>query len=308
MSRNIKIATILALSTAIFSGFANFVNKMAMKGVGDPVFFTTLKNSVVAIFLIGIIIFFKKWKEIKGLRKDQLFKLTLIGIIGGSLPFILFFVGLTKIPAINAALIHKTLFIWIALLAIPFLKEKFTNLQWLGVGLIFSANFVIGGFNGFEYGLGELMVLGATMLWAVENIIAKITLRDVSSSVVAGSRMIFGSVILFSITLFRGSDFSILSGFSAGQWFFVTVVSLLLLGYVLTWYKAIQLAPVTYVAILLTPATLVTNLLSAIFVTHTMSLTKIISGILVISGTILLIWQYNKLSKKEEEIESCKIC
>ena len=198
MSRNIKIATILALSTAIFSGFANFVNKMAMKGVGDPVFFTTLKNSVVAIFLIGIIIFFKKWKEIKGLRKDQLFKLTLIGIIGGSLPFILFFVGLTKIPAINAALIHKTLFIWIALLAIPFLKEKFTNLQWLGVGLIFSANFVIGGFNGFEYGLGELMVLGATMLWAVENIIAKITLRDVSSSVVAGSRMIFGSVILFS--------------------------------------------------------------------------------------------------------------
>jgi len=83
MDKNIKIATILAISTAIFSGFANFINKMAVGAINDAVLFTTLKNLIVAVLLGGILAVFYKWKEIKSLSKKQWLKLLVIGVIGG---------------------------------------------------------------------------------------------------------------------------------------------------------------------------------------------------------------------------------
>src|SRR3990167_2313884 len=55
-----KIAIGLALLTAVFSGVNNFITKIAVTAVKDPVVFTTLKNAIVAVFIIGIIIVWKK--------------------------------------------------------------------------------------------------------------------------------------------------------------------------------------------------------------------------------------------------------
>ena len=280
--------TILALIAAIISGTNNFLTKIAVTAVKDPIVFTTLKNIIVALFLVGVILALKKWQEIKSLNKNQTLKLFAIGVIGGSLPFALFFTGLTKTSAINASLIHKTLFVWILLFGIPFLKERLTKLQWLGVGAIFGANLLIGGFNGFKYNAGELMILGATILWAVENIIAKITLRDLSSALVAGARMIIGSLILFAFVFWR-KDTSAVYALNFQQWGWTILTSALLLGYVLTWYTALKHAPVTYVAVLLVPATLVTNALSAIFVTRTFSGSQVVSSLLFAAGTALVV-------------------
>ena len=48
-----------------------------------------------------------------------------IGIIGGGIPFALFFEGLALSSSPAAAVIHKTLFLWVAVLAVPFLGERF---------------------------------------------------------------------------------------------------------------------------------------------------------------------------------------
>ena len=52
--------------------------------------------------------------------------LALLGIaaIGGSVPFVLFFEGLSRADATQAAFIHKTLVIWVALIAVPLLGER----------------------------------------------------------------------------------------------------------------------------------------------------------------------------------------
>ncbi len=281
-------ATVLVLATVIISGTSNFLNKFAVTVVNDPIVFTTLKNAVVALFLAGIILALKKWREVRTLNKSQVLKLLAIGAIGGSVPFALFFTGLTQTSAINASLIHKTLFIWVLLLGIPFLKERLTRWQWLGVGAIFGANLLIGGFDGFRYNTGELMILGATVLWAVENIIAKVTLRDLSSSLVAGARMLIGSLILFGFVMWRGGASAVYT-LSFQQLGWTILASALLLGYVLTWYSALKRAPATYVATLLVPATLVTNVLSAIFVTHAFSGGQALSAVLFLGGMILVV-------------------
>ena len=240
-------ATVLALGATVVSGASNFLNKIAVTAVKDPIVFTTLKNTIVALFLVGIILALKKWQEIKSLNRNQALKLLAIGVIGGSVPFALFFTGLAQTSAINASLIHKTLFIWVLLLGIPLLKERLTRWQWLGVGAIFGANLLVGGFNGFKYNAGELMILGATILWAIENVIAKIALRDLSSSLVASARMIIGSLILFSFIIWRGGA-SAVYVLNFQQWGWTILTSVLLLGYVLTWYSALKRAPATYVA------------------------------------------------------------
>ena len=174
-------------------------------------------------------------------------------------------------------------------MAVPILKEKIGWLQFAAMGLLFGGTIAVGGFQGFKLNGGELMILGATLFWAVENIIAKFVLRDVSSILLAGARMILGSIILFAVVLFQNKA-QMMTGLSLIQWSWTLLTSVLLLGYVISWYTALKYAPVTVVASLLVPATLITNILTAIFVTHTMPNMQIWSNILLGIGTILLIY------------------
>ena len=281
-------ATLLVIATAFISGTNNFLTKTAVTAVKDPVVFTMLKNAVVALLIFGLLLVFRSWREIPKLSRRDAMRLIAIGIIGGSVPFLLYFIGLTSTTAINAGLIHKTLFLWVAFLAIPFLKERMSAWQWLGIGMIFVANPILGGFTGFKYNAGELMILAATLLWALENIIAKKALANVSSSLLAGARMILGSMILGAIVLIQGKT-QLVTGLTMSQWAWTLLTSALLLGYVLTWYTALKYAPATYVATLLVPATLVTNMLSAIFITHNFPTPYILSTILFLCGSALII-------------------
>jgi len=269
--------------------------KFGVTVVKDPIVFTALKNGLVGLFLIGIVLALKKWPEIKSLNRNQWLKLIAIGVVGGFIPFALFFTGLSKTSAINASLIHKTLFVWVLLLAIPLLKEKVSRGLLVGMALIFGANFIISGFQGFKFNTAELMILGATILWAIENIVAKKALKDLSSLTVASARMVFGSIMLLGLVVWQG-NISMLSGLNETQWIWTLIASAFLSGYVLTWYTALKHAPATYVATLLVPATLVTNVLSAVFITHSMTELAVISGLFYITGTILAIY----FAKKSE--------
>ena len=85
----------LVIAAAIISGFANFVNKFGMQALGKNAFqYTTLKNVVVALILSLIILTPVLWPKLKKLSKKDWGKLVLIGLVGGSVPFLLFFKGL----------------------------------------------------------------------------------------------------------------------------------------------------------------------------------------------------------------------
>ncbi|PIS41262.1 MAG: hypothetical protein COT25_04070 [Candidatus Kerfeldbacteria bacterium CG08_land_8_20_14_0_20_42_7] len=285
-----KMGILLALGTATISGFSTFFAKIAVTSVKNPVLFTTLKNSIVGLLLIGILLFWKKLPELKSISRADWIKLILIGIIGGSVPFILFFTGLTLTTAISAGFIHKMLFIWVALLAIPFLKERLSWIQGAAILLLVGGNIAILGTHSLSFGKGELLILLATIFWAVENIIAKKALTNLSSSVVAGARMVFGSIILLGVVVLQG-NFHLVSNLSGTQWLWTLIPSVLLLGYVLTWYAALKRAPATIVASLLVPASLITNLLSLAFQGSPMTAAQYMGGALFAIAVGLIVWQ-----------------
>jgi drug/metabolite transporter (DMT)-like permease len=251
------------------------------------VLYTALKNGLVALALAGAFVFFRKQEELRTLTRKQWLQLGAIGVVGGSVPFALYFTGLSMTTAMNAALIHKTLVLWVALFSYPFLRERLSPLAAAGITLVFGANIFLGGVGPISFGTGELFILLATLLWAAENIIAKKALAGISTLVVVSSRMILGSLLLF-VFLSSMNRVAPAADLTASQWGWTALTALLLLGFVTTWYSALKRAPATLVAALLVPATLITNILSAIFLSKTMSMAQVTSMAVMVVGAALI--------------------
>jgi len=275
----------LALITSVISGVSIFVNKFAVDAITPPLFFTATKNLMVGLLVVGVVVALGKWRLITKLKRAEVAALLLVGLVGGAIPFYLFFTGLSQVPAINAVLIQKTLVVWVVLLATIFLKERITKTQALAVCLLFAGNLFVGGFQGFKYSTGELMIMLATILWAVESVLVKKLLPTIDSDVVATFRMGFGSLLLMGATYF-----TVPNAFSMGlhmtplQMFWVTATVLFLFFYVTFWYRALKLASAITVSAVLVSSTLVTNTLSAIFITHTWNGTLMIQAIMLLIG------------------------
>lgn len=300
MNTSVTKGMYFALAASVISGVSIFLNKFAVAAIKPPLFFTTTKNIVVGLMLVGIILALRKIPQIRSLHKKDILRLIAIGIVGGSLPFYLFFTGLANVPATNAAIIQKSLVVWVAILAIPFLKEKFSLLSTLAVILLFLGNNYIGGFKGFIFSTGEMMIFGATILWAIENVIAKRALKDIDADIVSAARMGLGSVVLLGATLITApSSFTSILSFDTTQWFWLGVTSMLLVGYVMTWYRALALAPATTVTAILVFSTVITNVLSAIFVTHTWTAGMGIQVLLISVGVLMAYVSARKYSAQK---------
>ena len=90
----------------------------------------------------------------------------------------------------------------------------------------------------------------ATLLWAVETIVAKRVLRSVPAGIVGAGRLGIGLVVLIGY-LAVTSKLGAVASLSATQWSWVLVTGLLLTGYVATWFAALQRAPASLVTAIL---------------------------------------------------------
>jgi drug/metabolite transporter (DMT)-like permease len=287
----------LVLSTAILSGVSIFLNKFALS-VSNPAVLAFLKNATVALILISLIVGAKNFQQIKKIGLRGWLILVFIGLIGGSTAFILFFKGLALTSATQGSFIHKTMFIYVIILAAIFLKEKINRYFLAGAFLVLIGNFIALKFLSFEMGVGDLMILIATGLWAAENVISKYALREINSDVVAWGRMFFGSVFILGYLFSTGEAAQIIS-LSLAQAGWVAITGVLLFGYVVTWYRGLSKIPVTVAASLLLLGSPITSILTAIYAGKIMWLDAL-SIFSVILGVIIIFFGYAKFGKKEE--------
>jgi len=246
----VRTGMLLALTTALLSGVSIWVNGFAVKQLPDPAVYTTVKNAIAAILLVGVVIATVRPTTIRGISPRSWARLLLIGVVGGSVPFILFFTGLAQASAPSAAFIHKTLFIWVALLAVPFLGEKLGLAQLVALGVLLAGQALVLTPSGVTWGAGETMIAAATLMWAVESIIAKRALRDVPSAVVGASRLGIGLVVLVGFLAATGRLGTVAS-LNATQWTWAALTGAFLFGYVATWFAALQRAPASLVTAIL---------------------------------------------------------
>jgi len=278
---------LLVLSTAVISGFSIFINKYSVSVI-NPYIFTFLKNVLVAIALSGLILGLKNWKTLKNLAKKQWGLLLTIGLAGGSVPFLLFFKGLSLTNAAESSFIQKTMFIYVAVLALIFLKEKIDKKILIGGLFLMLGNlFLLGKTSLLVLNKGALLIFIATLFWAIENIISKHALKELPGKIVGWGRMFFGSLFIL-IFLSATNQLPLITRLSFEQINWIIITAVLLLGYVLTWYNGLKHIPVSQAAAILTLGAPITTLLNLIS-SRSVNPQEVLAGIFIIFGVILVL-------------------
>ncbi len=254
----------LAFGVALISGVSVFVNGYAVKQLPDAAVYTTLKNGVAAVLLIAVALLVVRRSEIRALDRRAWASMTVIGVIGGSVPFLLFFSGLAMASAPTAAFIHKTLFIWVVFLAVPFLGERLGWFPIAALGVLLVGQAIAAPPTGVTWGAGETMIAAATLLWAVEVVIARrLLLREVPSPVVGAARLGIGLVVLVGYLVVTGR-LPVVAGLTPAQWAWAIGTGALLAAYVGTWLAALRRAPASVVASVLVIGAPITAALQAL--------------------------------------------
>lgn len=287
------IGAYFALAAAIISGFSIYINKFAVVRIEDPFIFTAAKNVMVAASLFALFVLPRALPELKRLSRNQWLTLGAIGCFGGGIPFLLFFYGLSLTSAASAGFIHKTLFIWVAVLAVFFLGERPRKIYLAALLTLVGGNVLLLGWpQVWPTGEGSLMVLAATILWAIEAIVAKKAMTGMSSNVAAFGRMFFGAVVML-VYLTLAGKLMILTSFGGQQIGWIALTGIFLLGYVSAYYAALKHAPASIVASILVLGSVITSLLYAILDARRYSWDQV-AGMLLITAAAFVLWQVSR--------------
>ena len=260
-----RAGAVVAVATACVSGVAVFVNGYGVRRFPDATTYTTAKNLVAALLLGALALAATAARSVDGLTRPRgraaWLGVAAVALVGGSVPFVLFFEGLSRATSTDAAFLHKTLVVWVAVLAVPLLRERLGAAHVVAIGLLVLGQAVLAGDLGaLRPGAGESMVLAATLLWAIEVVVAKRLLGDVSPLSLATARMGGGVVVLLAWTAARGQIGALL-GLDRAAWGWALATGALLFVYVATWYTALARAQAVDVTAVLVFGAVVTAVL-----------------------------------------------
>jgi drug/metabolite transporter (DMT)-like permease len=321
----------IAGATALISGVSVFVNSYGVRAVTSPTVYTTAKNLVATLVLGGASLV--AWRV--RVRRDgstpanfatpsreptashdpragtsfapatpvrpgalHWLGLAYVGVVGGGLAFVLFFNGLAQSAPAPAAFWRDTMVLWVAVLAVPFLRER---VRWWNVAavalLILGEITLTGGVGHLGASRGESSVLAATVLWAVEVVIAKRLLRCVSPAALAVVRMGVGGAALIAYLAATGSLGALVT-LNATQIGWALWTGLLLSAYVATWMAALARARALDVTSVLVASALVTWLLQLAAGTTTLARNSL-GLVLIALGALLVGWAMMRAPRSE---------
>ncbi len=301
----------LAGLTAAVSGVSVFLNSYGVHAIASPALYTTAKNLVATLVLFVLVGAARQRRVCRltaalerlgapprarlrrapgyGARMLRLAALGYVGVIGGGLAFVLFFDGLAHSAAAPAAFLHDTLVIFVALFGLFVLRERLRWWNLAAIGLLVGGEvWMAGGVGDLVAQRGDLLVFSATLLWAVEVVVARVLLREMSPGALALVRMGVGSLALLAYLGFSGVLSEIVA-LDASQIGWALLTGGLLAAYVGTWMTALESTRALDVTSILVGSTLVTWLLE--LAAGSASAASTASGVILIAvGTGLVAW------------------
>ena len=212
--------------------------------------------------------------------------LLIVGIVGTILAPLLYFYGLTQTLAINATLIAHLQPFFVAILGFYFLGEKMQKHDVVAsVLIVFAAvlitsrtvynlaNFKIGNF-------GDLMILVATVSWAIVAIPGKQLVKDLTSSIIVRYRFLIASLFMLPLAvclnqLVINSIYQVLLGVLVG------------LGYIL-YYEGLKRLKTSQVALTELSSPFFAAILARLLINESITIMQIIGALLLLLGLYML--------------------
>jgi drug/metabolite transporter (DMT)-like permease len=262
-ARDTRRGYALAAANMAVSGVAIFVNSIGVKMFEDSTLFTALKNLFVgAVLLVPFVLSPRARAGLKVEGTGRLL-LLLVALIGGSVPYALYFRGLQLSTPVTAALIDHLQFLLVAVFAAAFLGERFGAGVWTGLVVLLAGLSLGVSAGAVRLDAGSIYLGAATALFAADFALMKYLLRSVAPLTVMTAKMGLGSLLLVAYVAASGRLGAVAS-LTALQWGFVLVTGLILLAFTATSVLGLRLASATAVTAIPAGAPLITTALVVI--------------------------------------------
>ena len=257
-----------------------------------PIFFTTLRTGIAAIFLIACLVLFKETKALKGRWRD----IFVVGALNTAIPFVLFSFATLTLTAGTASVLNATAPMFGAIVAYLWLKDKLTLsaifgllIGFIGVYLLVSDNLHFG----MELSdklvenntlLPTLAAMLAALCYGISANYTKKYLSTIKPLALAAGSQIAATAMLLPLSLFFIPE-TLPSTMAIGS---VILIGVICTGvaYILFFRLIAQLGPAKAISVTyLIPAFGI--LWGALFLGETISLMMLIGGSVTLLGVAL---------------------
>ncbi len=238
----------LALLAAVISGVSIYVSSFAVRVLPDATLYTTLKNAVTGLLLlVPVVVLARGRAELLSLSRRDAAWLAAIAVVGGSVPYVLFFTGLQMTTAATGSLLNHAQFLVVVALAVPLLRERLTPAAWIGLALLAAGSVAGTDAQALRVNAGAALVLASTVMFGAGMVMARHLLARVSAELVMSAKMSAGAGLLVAYAWASGHLGS-LGSLSATQWAVAVGTGLILLAFTVATTYALCHAPAVSVA------------------------------------------------------------
>lgn len=179
------------------------VVKVALTQI-DPMSFNALRYLLSALLLIG----YTKWQGFSiAVKKEHVWPLLGIGLLGNLVYQLLFIIGINYTNASHAAVILGSIPVWVALFSHWFTNEKLSPLKMIGIFAAFLGIVLIimGDHQPMDSPqnttLGDVITLLSAISWAGYTILSKKYLNVYHATQYSGFMALVGVIALFLVGL-----------------------------------------------------------------------------------------------------------
>ena len=194
--------------------------------------------------------------------------------------------------------------IFTIILALVFLREKVTKKMAcaLAIMLIGTVVLYVSQVTPSQLwaspSLGDMLIIAASLLWAIEYIISrKALMMGETNFVVSFARMFFGGLILFGFVILSGNLGALLT-LTAGEWINILASTLLLFADILFWYWSIKYINVSKATVLLLVAPAISLVVGTVMLSEPAPLEQIAGSAIILIGAYFAAGVKSELSKK----------
>lgn len=268
--------------------------------VGEQILFAGYR-----FFLSGIMIFL--FYLLLGRKKDLRFEksslkiLIILGILMTFLQYLFFYIGLSQATGIQGSIISGTGSFFQIILAHFLLKNDQLNFgKIVGVLVGFCGviiTYIPKGDVTISIGLGEWLVLTATIVAAYGNVVTKRALSNWSAHYLSGYGMIIGSSLLLLLGMFL-TDFTFFI-FSIKELYMLFYLSFISAAGFILWNNIMKYHPVGKVTLFNFLIPVFGVFLSGIFLNEEVGITALIGLLLVALGIVIVNVKALKIRKQE---------
>lgn len=279
---------LLFLISLIWAG--NFMaGKIALQVVG-PVTLTALRAVIATGFLLWYLrLSFPSWPSVSAADLRIFLVLALTGLVTNTT---LWYYGLSRTLAVNAAIVGATGPIFVALLSATWLRERLSATNVAGI-LLSSAGVILTVTRGsvravldLDLHTGDFFILGGQAIWAAYSVYARQVSRRFPPTVITTGSYIFSAMFLVPLSLAE-RPWAALPAVTLG-----TVLAILYAAILVTishiwfyWGIRVVSAPVASLTVNLIPFEVLA--LSWLFLSEPITWVHVAGALIVISGVVL---------------------